>query len=216
MWMAVKRGIVVAIGLLIQILLTLFIYLKFGEFISIIQVVYGLLSIIIVLMIIKYSKRLSSDLIWILLIMLFPLIGTLLYIILSNNMKRSKVLKNINENIENGQKYLIQDEFIKKEIEDVRRLLNSSCFSFLSRPYMYDSMKRILRSLSQVNRLSVHSVKSSQFDIGILLEHLIKRCLFSSFVRLQQFVSCQSCNSWAKKNDCSYSQNVLCCLFHDL
>lgn len=68
MWMAVKRGIVVAIGLLIQILLTLFIYLKFGEFISIIQVVYGLLSIIIVLMIIKYSKRLSSDLIWILLI----------------------------------------------------------------------------------------------------------------------------------------------------
>ena len=33
MWMAVKRGIVVAIGLLIQILLTLFIYLKFGEFI---------------------------------------------------------------------------------------------------------------------------------------------------------------------------------------
>ena len=27
MWMAVKRGIVVAIGLLIQILLTLFIYL---------------------------------------------------------------------------------------------------------------------------------------------------------------------------------------------
>ena len=45
MWMAVKRGIVVAIGLLIQILLTLFIYLKFGEFISIIQVVYGLLSI---------------------------------------------------------------------------------------------------------------------------------------------------------------------------
>jgi cardiolipin synthase A/B len=96
MWMAVKRGIVVAIGLLIQILLTLFIYLKFGEFISIIQVVYGLLSIIIVLMIIKYSKRLSCDLIWILLIMLFPLIGTLLYIILSNNMKRSKVLKNIN------------------------------------------------------------------------------------------------------------------------
>lgn len=32
-------------------------------------------------------------------------------------MKRSKVLKNINENIENGQKYLIQDEFIKKEID---------------------------------------------------------------------------------------------------
>ena len=88
-----------------------------------------------------------------------------------------------------------QIDEIEKEIENVRRLLNCSCFSFLSRPYMYDSMKRILRSLSQVNRLSVHSVKSSQFDIGILLEHLIKRCFLGSFVRLQQFVSCQSCNS---------------------
>ena len=62
MWMAVKRGIVVAIGLLIQILLTLFIYLKFGEFISVIQVVYGLLSIIIVLMIIcKHFNFCSSS-----------------------------------------------------------------------------------------------------------------------------------------------------------
>ena len=88
-----------------------------------------------------------------------------------------------------------QIDEIEKEIENVRRLLNSSCFSFLSRPYMYDSMKRIFRSLSQIDRLSVYRVKSSQFDIGILLEHLIKRCLCSSLVRLQQFVSCQSCNS---------------------
>ena len=83
----------------------------------------------------------------------------------------------------------------KEEIKNIRRLLNRSCFSFLSRPYMYDSMKRIFRSLSQIDRLSVYRVKSSQFDIGILLEHLIKRCLCSSLVRLQQFVSCQSCNS---------------------
>mgnify|MGYP003521912074 CR=1 FL=1 len=130
MWMAVKRGIVVAIGLLIQILLTLFIYLKFGEFISIIQVVYGLLSIIIVLMIIKYSKRLSSDLIWILLIMLFPLIGTLLYIILSNNMKRSKVLKNINENIENQniKKYKIKNKVntLPDYTKKIKKLLDLS------------------------------------------------------------------------------------------
>ena len=86
-------------------------------------------------------------------------------------------------------------EFIKKEIEDVRRLLNCSCFSFLGRSYMYNSMKRVFRSLGQIDRLSVHSIKSSQFHIGILLEHLIKRCLCGSLVRLQQFVSCQPCNS---------------------
>ena len=36
---------------------------------------------------------------------------------------------------------LLSASITKKEIENVRRLLNSSCFSFLSRPYMYDSMK---------------------------------------------------------------------------
>ena len=34
MWMAVKRGIVVAIGLLIQILLTLFIYWRIYKYYS--------------------------------------------------------------------------------------------------------------------------------------------------------------------------------------
>ena len=88
-----------------------------------------------------------------------------------------------------------QIDEIEKEIENVRRLLNCSCFSFLGRSYMYNSMKRVFRSLGQIDRLSVHSIKSSQFHIGILLEHLIKRCLCGSLVRLQQFVSCQPCNS---------------------
>ncbi len=118
MWLAIKRGSVVLIGLLLQILLSLFIYLKLGEYIQIIQVLYGIISVLIVLAIIKNSKRLSSDLIWILTIMLFPIVGTLLFIILNKNRNNSKILKNINNNINEGQKYLVQDENIKKEIQE--------------------------------------------------------------------------------------------------
>ena len=80
MWIAIKRGSIVVIGLLLQILLTLFIYLKLGEYVHIIRILYGIFSVLIVLTIVKGSKRLSSDLIWIIVIMLFPLIGTLLFI----------------------------------------------------------------------------------------------------------------------------------------
>ncbi len=118
MWLAIKRGSVVIVGLLLQILLTLFIYLKLGEYIQIIQILYGIISILIVLAIIKNSKRLSSDLIWIIIIMLFPIIGTLLFIILKSNRNNSKILKNINKNISEGQKYLVQDENITKEIKE--------------------------------------------------------------------------------------------------
>lgn len=115
---AVKRGIIVAAGFLLQILLSLFIYLKLGELIPFIQVFYGFLSVIIVLLIIMYSKRLSNDLIWIILIIIAPLLGTLLYIILGRNKYESKILKSINKNVKSGQKYLIQDESIQKELNE--------------------------------------------------------------------------------------------------
>ena len=108
MWLAIKRGSIVVIGLLLQILLTLFIYLTLGEYIQIIQIFYGMASVLIVLAIVKNSKRLSSDLIWIIIIMLFPLVGTLLFIILSKNRNNSKILKNINKNVKDGQKYKIK------------------------------------------------------------------------------------------------------------
>lgn len=113
---AVMRGLVVLLGLILQILLSLVIYLELGQILPLFQIIYGCLSILIVLAIIMYSKRLSNDLIWIILILLFPLVGTLLYIILGRNKYRSKVLKRINKNITSGKKYLLQDDDIKEEL----------------------------------------------------------------------------------------------------
>ncbi len=114
--MFLKRAVVVAIGLILQICLTLFVYLFLGKYIKIIGILYSILSVIIVLSIVKNSKRLSSDLPWIIIIMLFPIIGSLLYVIIGRNIHRSKLLKSINENISNSEKYLIQDKKILEEI----------------------------------------------------------------------------------------------------
>ena len=50
--------------------------------------------------------------------MLFPIVGALLYIVIGGNLHKSKVLKAIKQSEENGSKYFIQDEKIKKEIEN--------------------------------------------------------------------------------------------------
>ena len=65
--------------------------------------------------IIKESKSLSKDLPWIIIIMLFPIVGALLYIVIGGNLHKSKVLKAIKQSEEKGNKYFIQDEKIKKE-----------------------------------------------------------------------------------------------------
>lgn len=117
MRMAIKRGIVVVIGVLLQIFLSVFVLLVFGQKIAFIESFYSILSVLIVLGIIKESKSLSKDLPWIIIIMVFPIIGALLYVVIGGNFKKSKVLKNINKSELEGKKYLVQDKSIKKEIE---------------------------------------------------------------------------------------------------
>ena len=49
--------------------------------------------------------------------MLFPIVGALLYIVIGGNLHKSKVLKAIKQSEEKGNKYFIQNEKIKKEVE---------------------------------------------------------------------------------------------------
>ena len=82
MSMIVKRGIVVGIGLLLQILLFLFTYLYLGSLSTIIAIIYRILGLLLVLWLIKNSRSYSYDLPWIIIILLFPIVGSLLYLII--------------------------------------------------------------------------------------------------------------------------------------
>ena len=115
---AIKRVIIVVIGVLLQLGFAIAVQLFFREHIAIIGVVYEILSILIVLKILKDSTRISSDLPWIILILLFPILGTILLITLSSNYTRSKLLKSIFKSEKEYQQYLKQDAKIRKEIDD--------------------------------------------------------------------------------------------------
>lgn len=129
MKMAIKRCIVVGLGAILQILLTLIVYLIFIEHIAIINFFYAVLGVLLILALIKDSKNYSYTLPWIIIILMFPLIGTLMYIILVKSKNKSKILKSIIEHEKESKKYLIQDERIREEFKDNSRIRYISDFS---------------------------------------------------------------------------------------
>ncbi|MDE6141842.1 MAG: PLDc N-terminal domain-containing protein [Bacilli bacterium] len=126
---AVKKGIVVGLGVILQIIITLFIYIFLIENLLIIDIIYGFLRIAIIFGLIKYSKNYSYTLPWIIILLLFPFVGTLIFIIIGQNKKSSKLLKSITASEKNSKKYLQQDEEVKKEFKDNSRLKYISDFA---------------------------------------------------------------------------------------
>lgn len=118
MFNAIKRAFIVLIGLILQIGFAVVIRLYFYENIGIITLFYSIFSILIVLQILKDSVRLSNDLPWIILILVFPIFGTILLITIGKNYSKSKLLRKIFEYENKYKKNMIQDENIKEEIKN--------------------------------------------------------------------------------------------------
>ncbi len=115
---AVKRVIIVLIGVILQFGFAILIRLFFYKYLGIINLFYSIVSILIVLGILKNSTRLSSDIPWIILILIFPIFGTILLITLGRNYSKNKLLKNIFAYEKEYSKYLAQDKNIAKEVKD--------------------------------------------------------------------------------------------------
>ena len=118
MKMAVKKGIVVILGVLLQIFLSVAIYMLLIENFAVIQAFYSIVGLILVLALIRNSRSYSYTLPWIIILIILPLLGTILYLIIGKNKLRSKTLKRIVESEAENKKYLTQDEKIKEEIKD--------------------------------------------------------------------------------------------------
>lgn len=69
-----------------------------------IEVVLHILSVLIILNIVRTSRHLSSDLMWILLIMLFPVFGTFVYVLMLLSLLFGKTFRNI---IQEQKKHLL-------------------------------------------------------------------------------------------------------------
>jgi len=115
---AIKRALIVFIGIVLQFGFAIIIRLFFYQYIGIITIFYSVLSVLIVLGILKDSIHLSNDLPWIILILIFPIFGTILLITIGKNYQKNKLLKNILNKEKDYENYLEQDSKIIKEIED--------------------------------------------------------------------------------------------------
>lgn len=114
---ALKKGFIVAVGLIFQLLISLLINIFLIEKVWIINFLYILLSLLLILGLIRNSKNYSYTLPWIVILLITPLGGTLMYVIIGQNRKNSKVLKDIIKSEKNSKKYLIQDEKLGYEIQ---------------------------------------------------------------------------------------------------
>ena len=117
MRMGYRRLIVVFISFILQIYLSMAMSLLLSDHLGILKVIYTIISMIIVLNMVKNSRNLSYHLPWIILIMIFPIIGGILYLIIGNNLKRNKTFKRLKENYKNDEKYILDND-ISKEIKD--------------------------------------------------------------------------------------------------
>lgn len=128
MQMAVKRAIVVIIGLVGQISLSLLTYLYFIEHVAMINIIFTIIGILLTLTLIKNSKNYSYTLPWIILLITFPLVGTLIYIIIGRNKNNSKILKSIVKSEKESKKYLVQDDEIRDEYKENSKIRYLSDF----------------------------------------------------------------------------------------
>lgn len=128
---AIKRLLIVFIGVVLQIGFSIFIRLFFNSYIAIIGIIYESIGVIIILNILKDSRKLSRDILWIILILLFPLFGTILYTVFGTSLRRNKLFRKIIKSEKENYKYLVQDEkimekIIKNDRDDLQYIANYS------------------------------------------------------------------------------------------
>ena len=114
---SLKRGVIVGIGFILQVVLTVLIYRYLVGYLKIIELIYLVISLVIVLFIIKNSTRLSKDVPWIIIICLAPIVGTILLFVLGRNYNNSKLMKSIKRSINNSYKYLEPNNKVTREIK---------------------------------------------------------------------------------------------------
>ena len=116
--MALKRGLVVLLGVALQLLLVLLTYVYIAESYLVVKIIIETLGLILVLHLIRNSKSYSYILPWIIIILLFPITGAFLYLIIGYSKKSSRLLRKITKSELDNKKYLVQDKKIKEEVKD--------------------------------------------------------------------------------------------------
>jgi len=100
----------VAISVIAQFLWYALVIFIASEYSVYINWAFRLISVFVVLFLIKHEKHVSNAMSWIIIVMIFPLFGGILYLAVGANLYMSPRLKSIVTSRKNLSKYLKQDE----------------------------------------------------------------------------------------------------------
>lgn len=121
----VFRGLICLLSLVIYIAFMIFMLwiigkhtVLLGDTIGIVHILYRAYGIYLVLTLIKNSSNFSYALPWIIIILLFPIVGPLLYVVLGKNKKSSLLFRNIAKSEKDSEKFFVKDEKISNEIDE--------------------------------------------------------------------------------------------------
>ena len=114
----VIRFLIIAIGILAEVMIVYLTFHYFTENYAWIEALLRIASMILVVSIVNNSRSLSSDMFWILLIVMLPIPGTIIYFFLGANLISSKTARSLFACDIESKKYLVQDEDILKEMEE--------------------------------------------------------------------------------------------------
>lgn len=126
---AIKRGLFVGLGVILQLILMVTINLFLMEKLAIVNIIYSFIRLILFLGLIRNSKNYSCTLPWIIILILFPIVGSIMYVVLELNKNKSKLLKNVKTSEYIAKRYLKQDNNIRDNFIDNSRLRYISDFA---------------------------------------------------------------------------------------
>ena len=129
-----ERTFLIILSILIEFILSYKLMAYFYNEYYILQILITIISFLIVSNIVKNSKSIINDLLWIILILLFPLAGIFIYLMVKRSIKGSKLLKNIQKETKESFKYYQKDKEITAEINDKQKDILKYLNNFLNYP----------------------------------------------------------------------------------
>lgn len=130
----IERTFLIILGILLEFIISYKLMIYFYNEYYIIKILITILSFLIVSNIVKNSKSLVNELPWIILILIFPLAGTFIYILVYRSVNKSKLLKHIQKEIKESSKYYQKDKNTTREINEQKKDILKYLNNYLNYP----------------------------------------------------------------------------------
>ncbi|MEE3420106.1 MAG: cardiolipin synthase [Lachnospiraceae bacterium] len=112
---AVSRASLIAVAALVEVFSIMILLNNFVDKAGWLEMIMRTISVLIILSIVKNSRHLSSDMMWILLVAIFPIPGTLLFMFLGADLFSSKEFREIRKESVRAETFATQDEAVIEE-----------------------------------------------------------------------------------------------------